>query len=198
MVYDAEWWKKLKWRAIRTGCWAGKIWPQMAKPLVGLWTWDLKESNSWAKMSPNMRELFTVCTRVNSSWIEVNSCRKKYFGPKFVFPSCVQDLASHIWCYCIWLAVLSQLWNDSFQLLSIAEDLLTRLLTLLEDDILDTRIITCRVIMHMLNIAGTAMDQHRLYNMYPSLLKRLDDSNDNVRSVFSYTVVITQWSLIRC
>ena len=35
----------------------------------------------------------------------------------------------------------------------------------------------------MLNIAGTAMDQHRLYNMYPSLLKRLDDSNDNVRSV---------------
>ena len=159
-------------------------------------------------MSPNMRELFTVCTRVHNSWIEVNSCRKKcILGPKFVFPSCIQIcahedisylLASHTRCNCIWLAVLSQLWNDSFQLLSIAEDLLTRLLTLLEDDILDTRIITCRVIMHMLNIAGTAMDQHRLYNMYPSLLKRLDDSNDNVRSVFSYTVVITQWSLIRC
>lgn len=60
---------------------------------------------------------------------------------------------------------------------------MTQLLTLLEDDLLDTRLITCRVIMHMLTIAGTSMDQHRLYNMYPHLLKRLDDSNDNVRLV---------------
>ena len=59
--------------------------------------------------------------------------------------------------------------------------MLTQLLSLIEDDALDTRLITCRVIMHLLNTVGTSMDQHRLYNMYPQLLKRLDDSNDNVR-----------------
>ena len=117
MLYDAEWWKKLKWRAILAGWWAGKIWPQTARPLTGLWTCDLKESNSWAKMSPNMRELFTVCTRVHNSWIEVNSCRKKsILGPKFVFPSCIQIcahedisylLASHTRCNCMLLYLTS-------------------------------------------------------------------------------------------
>lgn len=63
------------------------------------------------------------------------------------------------------------------------EELLTQLLSLLEDDTLDTRLISCRVLMHMLEIAGSRMDQHRLYNVYPNLLKRLDDSNDNVRYV---------------
>ncbi|KAF6025020.1 HEATR2 [Bugula neritina] len=88
---------------------------------------------------------------------------------------------------CLWSLLKHKLLTAE-QLLSVTEELLTQMLTLLEDDRLNTRLVTCRVIMHMLSVVGKEMDRHRLYNIYPNLLKRLDDSNDNVRIAVSKTL----------
>ena len=58
---------------------------------------------------------------------------------------------------------------------------MTQLRSTLEDDNMSTRLVTCRVMTRILSTVGTSLDDHRLHNMYPELLKRLDDSNDDVR-----------------
>ena len=58
---------------------------------------------------------------------------------------------------------------------------MTQLRSTLEDDNMSTRLVTCRVMTRILSTVGASLDEHRLHNMYPELLKRLDDSNDDVR-----------------
>ena len=58
---------------------------------------------------------------------------------------------------------------------------MTQLRSTLEDDNMSTRLVTCRVMTRILATVGASLDDHRLHNMYPELLKRLDDSNDDVR-----------------
>jgi len=69
----------------------------------------------------------------------------------------------------------------------VVEDLLTQLLSTLEDDVPDTRLLSCRVLRQLFNRAGRDIHQDRLHNIYPSLLKRLDDSSDDVRLAASST-----------
>ena len=37
------------------------------------------------------------------------------------------------------------------------------------------------------NLAGNSLDHDRLHNMYPDLLKRMDDSSDDVRVAVAHT-----------
>ena len=78
---------------------------------------------------------------------------------------------------------------SSQQLLQVMEDLLTQLRSCLEDDNVSTRLVTCRAIMHIFNTVGPALDRDRLHNMYPDLLKRLDDASDDVRVATCKTFV---------
>ena len=73
------------------------------------------------------------------------------------------------------------------QLLDVMEELMTQLRSTLEDDNMSTRLVTCRVMTRILSTVGTSLDDHRLHNMYPDLLKRLDDSNDDVRIAITDT-----------
>ena len=68
------------------------------------------------------------------------------------------------------------------QLLEVNSELLTQLLSSLEDDNKNTRLVVCRVLMHVFLTLRDSIDQDRLHNMYPDLLKRLDDSSDDIRS----------------
>ena len=67
------------------------------------------------------------------------------------------------------------------------EDLLTQLRSTLEDDSKDTRLISCRVLLHLFTVVGRLLDQDRLHNVYPDLLKRLDDSSDDIRVAATQT-----------
>ena len=58
---------------------------------------------------------------------------------------------------------------------------MTQLQTSLDDDLSDTRLLSCRVLGQLFTHAGRDVDQHRLHAVYPHLLKRLDDSSDDVR-----------------
>ena len=71
--------------------------------------------------------------------------------------------------------------NFNFQLLEVMEDMMTQLQSSLEEDDKGTRLITCRVMMHIFQQVGPHLDQDRLHNMYPVLIKRLDDSSDDIR-----------------
>jgi len=67
------------------------------------------------------------------------------------------------------------------QLLELIDELLTQLQSTLDDDALDTRLLTCRIISQLLTHVGREVDQDRLHRFYPELLKRLDDSSNDVR-----------------
>ena len=63
----------------------------------------------------------------------------------------------------------------------VVEDLLTQMLSTLEDDNKSTRVASCRVLAQLFSSYGDLLDQDRLHNVYPKLLKRLDDSSDDIR-----------------
>ncbi len=67
------------------------------------------------------------------------------------------------------------------------DELLPHLNTLLEEDVASTRLITCRIIQKILAICGSTFHPDRLHAMYMELLKRLDDSNDEIRVAVSKT-----------
>ena len=59
----------------------------------------------------------------------------------------------------------------------------------LEDDKSNTRLLSCRILTHLFTALSTHLDQHELHNMYPDPLKRLDDSNDDIRRAICKTFV---------
>ncbi|KAI8494919.1 HEAT repeat-containing protein 2 [Branchiostoma belcheri] len=70
---------------------------------------------------------------------------------------------------------------------TIMDDMLTQLVTLLDDDVQSTRLITCRVLNHLLNLCGATFHPDRLNKVYPELLKRLDDNSDEIRVAVAKT-----------
>lgn len=57
----------------------------------------------------------------------------------------------------------------------------------MDDSNKSTRLIACRVMTRVFDLMGTSVSQDRLHNMYPELLKRLDDSSDEIRVTVSKT-----------
>lgn len=72
--------------------------------------------------------------------------------------------------------------------------LLPQATSLLEDDVRTTRLITCRVLQRILEICGTRLHPDTLHTMYMELLKRLDDSSDEIR----LSVTKTFMTFFRC
>jgi len=83
----------------------------------------------------------------------------------------------------------------------VIEGLLTQLLSTLEDDLSDTRLLSCRVLRQLfLHHSGavdqssgdpgdhvSGLDQDRLHRIYPDLLRRLDDGCNDVRIAAAQT-----------
>lgn len=69
----------------------------------------------------------------------------------------------------------------------VVEDLITQLKTSMDSDNKNTRLVSCRVMTRLLELMNSSLDQDNLYNFYPELLKRLDDSSDEIRIVVSKT-----------
>lgn len=67
------------------------------------------------------------------------------------------------------------------------EDLLTQIITAMDDTNKSTRLIACRVMTRLFELSGPSLDLDRLHNIYPELLKRLDDSNDEIRITVAKT-----------
>ena len=74
-----------------------------------------------------------------------------------------------------------------FQLEPVLDKFITQMLSLMDDDNKGTRLVACRVMTRTFDLCGSLIDQDRLHNMYLELLKRLDDSNDEIRVTVSKT-----------
>ncbi|PVD38342.1 hypothetical protein C0Q70_00954 [Pomacea canaliculata] len=87
---------------------------------------------------------------------------------------------------CLW-ALLQSSVLTSDKLEPVAEELITQMITTMDDDNKSTRLISCRVLTRTFDTMGNALDQDRLHNLYPELLKRLDDSSDEIRMMVTRT-----------
>ncbi|KAL5019260.1 hypothetical protein ScPMuIL_004982 [Solemya velum] len=87
---------------------------------------------------------------------------------------------------CMW-AVLQCGVLTKDKLEPVVEDVITQILVSMDDDNKSTRLVSCRVLTRLFDLMGGALDQDRLHNMYPELLKRLDDSSDEIRIMVSKT-----------
>ena len=76
-----------------------------------------------------------------------------------------------------------------FQLLEVSDELLTQMRSAMEDDNKNTRLVTVRVLGHVFRLLGASVEQDKLHNMCPDLLKRLDDSCDDIRVAMCKTFV---------
>uniref|UniRef100_A0A3B4U6T4 Dynein axonemal assembly factor 5 n=1 Tax=Seriola dumerili TaxID=41447 RepID=A0A3B4U6T4_SERDU len=69
------------------------------------------------------------------------------------------------------------------QLLCLEEKLSPHVLSALEEDSQMSRLLACRSVSTILRLIGTSLHPEALNKIYPELLKRLDDSSEEVRSV---------------
>ncbi|CAL1545836.1 unnamed protein product [Lymnaea stagnalis] len=89
---------------------------------------------------------------------------------------------------CMWALLQSGVLTKE-KLDPVVESVLTQLITLIEDDNKTTRLISCRVMTRVFDLMGTDLGQDRLHNIYPELLKRLDDSSDEIRLTMTKTLL---------
>ncbi|XP_071953209.1 dynein axonemal assembly factor 5-like [Antedon mediterranea] len=90
---------------------------------------------------------------------------------------------------CLWALFQSQLLTQK-QTIELSKDLLTQLKSLLEDEVKSTRLITCRIFSKFLLVCGKSFDPDHLHSFYVELLKRLDDSSDDIRVAVAKTFLI--------
>ncbi|XP_070187800.1 dynein axonemal assembly factor 5-like isoform X2 [Littorina saxatilis] len=87
---------------------------------------------------------------------------------------------------CLWAMLQSGVLTKD-KLEPVAEELITQIITAMDDDNKSTRLISCRVMTRTFDTMGQSLDQDRLHNLYPELLKRLDDSSDEIRVMVTKT-----------
>ncbi|XP_047427103.1 dynein axonemal assembly factor 5-like isoform X1 [Mugil cephalus] len=69
------------------------------------------------------------------------------------------------------------------QLLCLEDKLSPQVLSALEEDSQMSRLLACRSLSAMLRLIGTSLHHEALNKIYPELVKRLDDSSEDVRAV---------------
>ncbi|EDO43349.1 predicted protein [Nematostella vectensis] len=87
---------------------------------------------------------------------------------------------------CLW-AILQKGLLRPDQAQAIIKDLLTQLNTCLEDHNETTRLVSCKAMQKLLTSCKDSFDGDLLHSLYPELLKRMDDSNDEIRRVVTST-----------
>eukprot|EP00038_Savillea_parva_P000450 m.96210 g.96210 ORF g.96210 m.96210 type:complete len:856 (-) comp10150_c0_seq2:11-2578(-) len=96
-------------------------------------------------------------------------------------PSAIRTAA----CMCLW-ALFQAGFMTPEVVDAVVAPLLPRLVSLLDDDSEDTRLITCRVVEQLLlthchKFVADFAGYDQLHSLYPELLKRLDDNSDPIR-----------------
>ncbi|XP_072415938.1 dynein axonemal assembly factor 5-like [Chiloscyllium punctatum] len=81
---------------------------------------------------------------------------------------------------CLWALLHSKMITLE-QGLAVYEDLMPKVIALLDEDSKMTRLLACQIISAVLNVCGNQLDHDKLNKLYPELLKRLDDGLDEVR-----------------
>ncbi|XP_045213202.2 dynein axonemal assembly factor 5-like [Mercenaria mercenaria] len=87
---------------------------------------------------------------------------------------------------CAWALLQSGVLTKE-KLEPVLDNVITQMLACMDDDNKGTRLVACRVMTRTFDLAGANINQDRLHNMYLELLKRLDDSSDEIRLTVAKT-----------
>uniref|UniRef100_A0A5F8H8Q7 Dynein axonemal assembly factor 5 n=1 Tax=Monodelphis domestica TaxID=13616 RepID=A0A5F8H8Q7_MONDO len=94
---------------------------------------------------------------------------------------------------CLWALIHSEILSSK-QIIEIQEVLMPQIINTLEEDSKMTRLMSCRIINIFLKACTDIIDPDKFIKIYPELLKRLDDSSNEVRIAAMSSLI----SLLHC
>ncbi|XP_062515941.1 dynein axonemal assembly factor 5-like [Corticium candelabrum] len=81
---------------------------------------------------------------------------------------------------CLW-ALLQNKWANGSLLEEIKLEMMTQVTSCLDDSNQSTRLVSCKVLRLIFMLLESRLDVDALHQMYPDLLKRMDDNSDSIR-----------------
>ncbi|XP_037766378.1 dynein axonemal assembly factor 5 isoform X1 [Chelonia mydas] len=91
---------------------------------------------------------------------------------------------------CLWALIYSEMLSPK-EIFKLEDALMPQVIATLDEDSKMTRLMACRIVSVILNICGKQFDLDKLNNIYPELLKRLDDAAHDVR--LAAAQALTNW-----
>ncbi|XP_066496740.1 dynein axonemal assembly factor 5 [Tiliqua scincoides] len=89
---------------------------------------------------------------------------------------------------CLWALICSKLLSPE-EMLKVEHELMPKIVATLDEDSKMTRLISCQIIGTFLTSCGKQIHYSELSNIYPELLKRLDDASHDVRLAASSALI---------
>ncbi|XP_053898776.1 dynein axonemal assembly factor 5 [Malaclemys terrapin pileata] len=91
---------------------------------------------------------------------------------------------------CLWALIYSEMLSSK-EIFKLEDALMPQVIATLDEDSKMTRLMACRIVSVILNTCGKQFDLDKLNNIYPELLKRLDDAAHDVR--LAAAQALTNW-----
>ncbi|XP_067407014.1 dynein axonemal assembly factor 5 isoform X1 [Emydura macquarii macquarii] len=91
---------------------------------------------------------------------------------------------------CLWTLIYSEMLSPK-EIFKVEDALMRQIIATLDEDSKITRLMACRIVSVFLNICGKQFGLDKLNNIYPELLKRLDDAAHDVR--LAAAQALTNW-----
>uniref|UniRef100_K7F9I7 Dynein axonemal assembly factor 5 n=1 Tax=Pelodiscus sinensis TaxID=13735 RepID=K7F9I7_PELSI len=91
---------------------------------------------------------------------------------------------------CLWALIYGEMLSPK-EIFKLEDALMHQIIATLDEDSKMTRVMACRIVNVFLNICGKQFDVEKLNNIYPELLKRLDDAAHDVR--LAAAQALTNW-----
>lgn len=157
------------------------------------------ESLDSQKKDPELRlKMFSLLSRLLMNAPQSVDSEKAFSSysvhvvQKLIIPNCVWQAGRTAAAVrsaaisCLWALLQSNLLSSRDAGL-VMKDLLTQLTTCLEDHNQTTRLVSCKALQRLLLSCKDSFTADMLHQVYPELLKRMDDSSDEIRIVVTRT-----------
>eukprot|EP00795_Rhopilema_esculentum_P010870 gene10870-19690_t len=165
-----------------------KAFPSMLNQSMEIFLTNLRPTND-----PELKlKMFSLLSRI------VTGVRDDNDVIESLQPFCVTLLKEAVLPNCIWhagrvaaavrAAAMSCFWSllqghviRTEHINEVFSDMLIQIISCLDDDNQTTRMVTCKTLLKLLCECRDSFDAERLNKIYPELLKRMDDSNEEIR-----------------
>eukprot|EP00111_Clytia_hemisphaerica_P003015 TCONS_00008591-protein len=137
------------------------------------------------KMFVNLSQLVLSCRGEESLIKELQQCALKLLR-ETVLPNCIWQAGRtaaavrSVAISFLWAMLESGVITDG-HLKESFKEIHTQIIACLDDHNETTRLVTVKVMLKLLQVCGPSFDVEQLHVIYPEVLKRLDDSSDDIR-----------------
>lgn len=180
--------ERLKFEALLTL--APRALPKILEKSIDIFLINLQPTRD-----PELRlKLFSLLSRVVSGLRDLDDVKKSFqpFSVRLlkeaILPNCVWQAGRvsaavrSASMSCFWALLQGQI-TTAEHINELFSEILTQLISCLDDDNTTTRTVTCKTLLKMFSECKASFDADRLNLLYPELLKRMDDSSDEIRVI---------------